>query len=755
MRKSLLGPLIFALLFPLSARGNTEVDGLLFRLRDETPFGRFRIIEQIGSLGTPEAIDALVSLFSDEDLRWMAVRQLTMFRMGAVPRLLEALESEDRDTVRFAIYALGSIKAEAAVEPIIRFLDDPSPEIRQNAVFALGMIRAEAATEHLIRALKDEDPLVRGYAASAHGEIGDPRAREALTEALRREDSSVINMANSLMALGSDQVVEILIQKLRDPDPNNRLYAVYALGRVSDPREIQPLIDILGSDEVGWLAAQALVNIGEPAVEPLLEALFSENEDVRLYATYALGQIGDRRASRALLKMFKDEHPLVRQTAAEAIISFGDTSLIPAITRELSSGNPQVRRQALEVLGRLGDESLVETISSYLSDPEILVVKTAIIALGNLGSERACPALSRLLGNRDSDVQDALRSAFLNIGEPAAPCLAEILKQKGTAAEASAIVILGRLKAPAAVSDILPYLRHPEPTFRRLAVAALTEIGDPRAEEYFLGLLEDADPALRMYASIGLMNMGGKIAIKLLLTSLGNPDTHWLAVRILDQISEREVDLLIDALKDERTRWYARQKLVELDGAILPQLEEGLRSEDPATRESIAIVLGEVKDRRAVRPLLEALRDEERFVMTSAASLVQIGDPGSVEPLIEMLSSRNEQVRLYAAYALGGLNDARAVEPLIGLLQDPDTSIRGVAAHALGVLGSREATRPLLDLLQDPSEHVRLTAVHALGKLHDRRAIPLLREQLVNDPSGSVRKAAKGVLDSFVYGDSR
>jgi len=738
--------LLCLLLFPLPGQGGEELDSLLYRLRDESSFMRFKVIEEIGDLGTSEAIDALISLFADEELRWMAVRQLAMYKTAAVPQLLEALASDSDDTLRFAIYTLGEIKAYRAVEPIMGHLDHPNSEVRQNAVFALGMIKAREATDRLIGALRDEDPVVRGYAATALGEIGDPKAKEALLEALKKEDASVVNMAASLHDLGSDQVVEILIEKLRDPDPNKRLYAIYALGRINDPKEIQPLVEVLYSKEIGWLAAQALVNMGEQAVTPLLEALFSEDTTTRLFATYALGEIGDERAGRGLLRMFSDEDVLVRDTAAEALVALGDERIVPSLTRELSSPDPKVRQTVLRVLGKVGDASHVETVSSLLSDPDPDVVTSAVAALGDLGSERACRPLSRLLGSRRQDLQGALRTAFLSIGTPAVPCLLTMLEGRGTIAEANTITILGRLKAADAVEPLLSYLHHPEPSFRRRATVALTEIGDPRAEEYFVSLLGDPDPSLRIYASVGLMNIGGRISIKLLLASLSNPDTQWLAVRILNRIGQRDVDALIEALNEEKTWWYARQALIELDGAILPRLEEGLKSDDPLTRENIAMVLGDAKDRRAVKPLLEALQNEEQVVLTSAASLIQIGDPASVPPLIEMLTSQSDRIRLYAAYALGGLNDRRAVESLVRALDDPSSSLRGIAAHSLGEIGSREATEPLLALLGDPAADVRLTVVYALGKLHDRRAVAKLRETLEKDPSHKVRRAAEEVL---------
>ena len=301
----------------------------------ESSFGRYKVIELIGDLGTQEAIRALVGFFPDEELRWMAVRQVSQLKAAAVPALLEALRAPDADTVRFAAYTLGEIRAAQAVPALVPLLASPDAEIRQHVAYALGMIRDKAATDALIGALKDTDPVVRGYAATALGEIGDPRAKEALLAALRTEDASVVNMATSLYNLGSAEVVEILIGKLRDPNPNNRLYAIYALGKISDPAMVHPLIEVLDSEEIGWLAAKALVNIGQPALQPLLESLFSENRNVRLYATYALGEIRDPKAARGVLRLLQDPDPLVLDTAAEALIAIGERSVIPAVTQLL------------------------------------------------------------------------------------------------------------------------------------------------------------------------------------------------------------------------------------------------------------------------------------------------------------------------------------------------------------------------------------------------------------------------------------
>jgi HEAT repeat protein len=746
---SLTTLLCCGLLSPGTAGAQEDLDALLKRLPGESPFGRFKVIELIGDLGTQEAIRALVDFFPDEELRWMAVRQVSQLKAAAIPALLEALRAPDADTVRFAAYTLGEIRAVGAVQALVPLLASPDAEVRQHVAYALGMIRDKAATAALVDALKDADPVVRGYAATALGEIGDTRAKEALLAALRTEDASVVNKATSRYNHGSTDVVGIHNGKLRDPNPNNRLYAIYALGKISDPQMVRPLIEVLDSEEIGWLAAKVLVNIGQPALQPLLESLFSENLNVRLYATYALGEIRDPKAARGLLRMLQDPDPLVLDTAAEALIAVGERSVIPAVAQLLGSSRPRVRRRALDVLGELGDPSLAETISSLIGDPDREVVKSAITALGKVQAVTSCQLATRLLSLPGEDLQDSLRVAFLSMGEPAVICLTGVLESASGEPLTRAIYLLGKLKATGTVDAIIQRLHDPNPAVRRFAAIALTEIGDPRAEEYLVALLNDRDPALRTYAAVGLMSLGGRISIRLLLASLNDPETRWLAVRILDKIGSRDIDSLIGALKDERTSWYAEEALTRLDGNVLPQLEERLKGPDPVISQSVARVMGEVRDRRAVAPLLEAIQAGGELGRSSATALIKIADPAAVDPLVELLGNQTEEVRLFAAYALGGLKDRRAVPALTRGLADASSSVRGIAAHALGQIGSRDATEALLKALEDASAHVRATAAYALARIGDRTAVAKLEVQLQKDPDFTSRKAAQEALDSL------
>lgn len=142
------------------------------------------------------------------------------------------------------------------------------------------------------------------------------------------------------------------------------------------------------------------------------------------------------------------------------------------------------------------------------------------------------------------------------------------------------------------------------------------------------------------------------------------------------------------------------------------------------------------KDEAALR-LIGELRDPDPKVQRLARSrLVSLGK-SAVGPLIGTLDDRNPRVRRDVVYILADLRDSRAIEPLIPLLKDPKREVRQTAAWALGEIdgGQRgshrkksdsEAVEPLIGALDDPA--VRFFAAVALGKIADARATtPLIR----------------------------
>jgi HEAT repeat protein len=217
--------------------------------------------------------------------------------------------------------------------------------------------------------------------------------------------------------------------------------------------------------------------------------------------------------------------------------------------------------------------------------------------------------------------------------------------------------------------------------------------------------------------------------------------------------AERDVEGLINALnyqKDPKVRWAAVVELGEIkDTRAVEPLIAAIKDNELAWRAAQA--LGKIGDVRAVESLIAALKDTQRAVCQKAAeALVKIGVPAT-EQLIGAIKNEDELVRNAAALALSKIG-IPTVDPLISMLKDNSAGVRRTAAYALGWMGDTRAVRPLVDALKDEDQYVRSSAAYALGGLRDTEAVEPLIAALKDDYS-SVRKAVAHVLG--LIGDSR
>jgi HEAT repeat protein len=159
----------------------------------------------------------------------------------------------------------------------------------------------------------------------------------------------------------------------------------------------------------------------------------------------------------------------------------------------------------------------------------------------------------------------------------------------------------------------------------------------------------------------------------------------------------------------------------------------------------VARLMGELKDERAIDPLLSCLN--EQFSTTETTVATALGNIGSVKAVPQLISClENPKIFNKYAYAeaLGNIGDKRAAKSLIEALQDSKLMNRKVYVDALGKIGDPIAVDTLTkELLDDPydeetnlnihSAYVRISAAGALGKIGDRKAIIPLVKTLEDD----------------------
>jgi len=181
-------------------KNNRDELGLISLLHNSESYVRAFSAEALGKIKSVTSIESIIGLLHDPDdfVRMNAAEALgNIGDKKAVNSLLSLLKSTD--IVRnWAIIALGKIRDESTLLPIMELLDDNTPSIRKDAASALGEFRNNNSVPKLITALKDSDIDVRHSAALSLGKINDISASSALVDALQNADplsKSIYNRA--------------------------------------------------------------------------------------------------------------------------------------------------------------------------------------------------------------------------------------------------------------------------------------------------------------------------------------------------------------------------------------------------------------------------------------------------------------------------------------------------------------------------------------------------------------------------------
>ncbi len=198
--------------------------------------------------------------------------------------------------------------------------------------------------------LKDSDWVVRREAAITLGEMGDERCVEPLCNALRDGDWQVREVAIEALGQIGSPAVEMLTKLLRDWDI--RKYAIIAMGKIRDERVLDPLMLQLKNDEFKDDATNALVELGEPALERLIKALNDKDDNIRKQAVLALGRIKHRDAIDPLIGMLNDKDWFTRLTAAAALEAIGDDRCREAIKPMMKDPDMVVRMRVERILAK-------------------------------------------------------------------------------------------------------------------------------------------------------------------------------------------------------------------------------------------------------------------------------------------------------------------------------------------------------------------------------------------------------------------
>jgi HEAT repeat protein len=399
----------------------------------------------------------------------------------------------------------------------------------------------------------------------------------------------------------------------------------------------------------------AIIALGESnsskAVAPLVRALhrFHQLPEVKALLCDALGELGDLRATQALLSHLRDPDAEVRESAFTALFAIGerrahampdasswdqgfsdpttaltqiawqtDHEAVSLLVKALQGDDQQVKVGALYTLGQLGFIGAFEQIKAALFDHADDVNAAAAFALGELARQGSteisiavCEALYQVWYREQSGGLPLGLEAQIQVLRATAECVTSsphpIVQQ-----QVAALLIAA--------------LDHTEHILRQLAVIGLGRLGDPRALPVLGQRLMDTESGVRRNAAyaIGALraSQGAHIIVE---SAAGQPSEVRVAMSwSLKRIPRRDV---LNALDLGSSSASPKQRAVS--AYLLGELSEGDRlaqmisDPNPEVRKSVVLAMGNTHVYTLYSLLIPTLEDDDWRVRTAAAEALK------------------------------------------------------------------------------------------------------------------------------------
>lgn len=303
-----------------------------------------------------EAIATLAALLRAEERRSLDSLRTAELLQHPLPVIRER-----------AALAAGRIGDPRASGLLVRALDDSTRAVAAAAAFALGELGDTSSMVLYALAQKlgvswaEND--VRGVeAVAALGKIGSPGAHAALRQVLQRYTGSDAETGampaepigetgkEALLTIWrfprSETDVDLVVPHLTSSDEEVRWRATYVFTRIESPQAVPNVRDRLTDAHplVRALAARALR-------ASIVDSAQQRTETVA-----------------ALREALADPHPHVQINAARTLATYADSELAPALDVVFRSEDTNVRIAATQALGTLGGAGAVEALTRIARD---------------------------------------------------------------------------------------------------------------------------------------------------------------------------------------------------------------------------------------------------------------------------------------------------------------------------------------------------------------------------------------------------
>jgi len=376
-------------------------------------------------------------------------------------------------------------------EDVVRYLASPDPKLRVEAMRTLAQTAHPDAIGPIAQLVADPDDDVQLEALDTllHFYLTDVPVgtkRVAVVFETGRKDPGeaafAIGPYQILPRPVPDAVRTSLAKAMRDDQARIRREATWTLGTIVPPpagaaAEASLAANLRDPDDDVRVAAARVAGAVRAASlgDALVAAMNDAKQDVQLAAMRALGDIGEKRASRALRERFlHDQHGQGAEAALDGLARLADPASQPVFFEQVTSRDADLRRAAFEGLARLGDVAAIRAVEARTGGEHDRRARLArAFALARDGG-RGVPDLLKAIG--EDHLAEQVMAYLVELGRGHVKELLPALASPDVPTRGRIVQVLGIVGGPEALQALEPSMRDPDPAVARAAEHAIARV---------------------------------------------------------------------------------------------------------------------------------------------------------------------------------------------------------------------------------------------------------------------------------------
>ena len=288
-------------------------------------------------------------------------------------KLIELVEHSRNINIRgFAAETLGYYRDPRIFPALKKLAADGPYGARFGALPGLGRLKDPRSFDVLVKELGPRGQW--GHAATGLRLLGDKRAVPHLTKIFRanvHDHRAHGELADAIVALDPNAAVDLFFEAILNPKAYVGYRLAVLLGGIKTDAVRKRAEKLLGHESIKVRTAglRILGGAGNVKTVAVLLGVMERDEEVRLEAVLALGQLGHELAVPQIARHLDSDDDKLRTAAAASLGRIGHRTAVLRLVAALRNEEETMPKlRMIEALGRIGDKQAVSELGRHLED---------------------------------------------------------------------------------------------------------------------------------------------------------------------------------------------------------------------------------------------------------------------------------------------------------------------------------------------------------------------------------------------------